>query len=231
MTVPVLISVVVLLFMPIPAQAKESLSKQIQDLVKRVDAQYARTKDLQADFVQETRIEGFDTALHSSGRVYIKKPGRLRWDFLKPSVEKIYVHGDQLEIYVPEHQQIIKGSLTRMVATKAPLLLLQGAGKLEEHFDVKPTGKGKTGAGGLPLLTLIPKQQGGQRSASPISRIVSEIQPKTYFIQTVQLHEVSGNVSIYQFKHFKANTGLDDKLFTLVPPEGVVVVDDVLPPQ
>ena len=226
-----LILVGFLLFVSSPAHAKDNISKQIKDLVKRVDAQYARTKDFQADFVQETRIEGFETPLRSSGRVYIKKPGRLRWDFLEPSLEKIYVHGDQLEMYVPEHQQIVKGSLTRMAATKAPLQLLQGAGRLEEHFKIEPTGKGETGAGGLPLLTLIPKQEGKQPSASPISRIVSEIQPKTYFIQTVRLHEVSGNVSIYRFEHFKANTGLDDDLFTLVPPEGVVVVDDVLPSQ
>lgn len=231
MSLHALIWVVVLLFIPSPACAKDNLSKQIQDLVKRVDAQYARIKDFQADFVQETRIEGFETPLRSSGRVYIKKPGLLRWDFLEPSLEQIYVHGDQLEMYVPEHQQIVKGSLTRMVATKAPLQLLQGAGKLEEHFDIEPTGKGETGAGGLPLLTLIPKQQGGEPSASPISRIVSEIQPKTYFIQTVRLHEVSGNVSIYRFEHFKANTGLNNELFTLVPPEGVIVVDDVLPSQ
>lgn len=226
-----LISLLVLLIMPIPVLAKESVSKQIQDLVKRVDEQYARTKDFQADFVQETHIEGFDTPLRASGRVYIKKPGRLRWDFLEPTVEKIYVHGDQLELYIPEHQQIVKGSLTRMVATKAPLQLLQGAGKLEEHFNVGPTGKGETGAGGLLLLTLIPKPQEAQLSASPITRIVSEIQPKTYFIQTVHLHEASGNVSIYRFEHFKSNTGLKEDLFTLVPPKGVVVVDDVLPSQ
>jgi len=224
-----LLGLVVCLVVPVPTQAKDLLSKQIQDLVKQVDAQYARTKDFQADFVQETRIEGFETPLRSSGRVYIKKPGMLRWDFLEPSLENIYVHGDRLEMYVPEHQQIVKGSLTRMVATKAPLQLLQGAGKLEEHFHIEPTGKGETGVGGLPLLTLIPKRQGNQTSASPISRIVSEIQPKTFFIQTVRLHEVSGNVSTYRFEHFKANTGLGDDLFTLVPPEGVVVVEDVLP--
>ena len=229
MTVYSLIWTVAFLVIAFPTHAKENISKQVQDLVKRVDARYAQTQDFQADFVQETIIEGFDTPLRSSGRVYIKKPGQLRWDFLEPSLEKIYVHGDQLEMYVPEHHQIVKGSLTRMVATKAPLRLLQGAGKLEEHFDVGPTGNGETGAGGLPLLTLIPKQQGGQPSASPISRIVSEIQPKTYFIQTVRLYEVSGNLSIYRFEHLKANTGLDDKIFTLVPPDGVVVVEDVLP--
>ena len=224
------IGMVLCLLMPIPAQAAENLSKQIRDLVQQVDAQYARTKDFQAEFVQETRIEGFDTPLRSSGRVYIKKPGKLRWDFLEPSVEEIYVQGDQLEMYVPEHQQVLKGSLTRMVATKAPLMLLQGAGKLEEHFDVEPTGDGERGTGGLPLLTLIPKR-GTQPTDSPISRIVSEIQPKTFFIQTVRLHETSGNVSTYRFTHFKANTGLEDKLFTLVPPKGVVVIDDVLPSQ
>ena len=218
-----------LVCLPIPAQAKDQIDKQVRDLVSRVDAQYARTKDFQADFVQETRIEGFETPLMSSGRVYIKKPGRLRWDFLEPSLEQIYVHGDQMEMYVPEHQQIVKGSLTRMVATKAPLQLLQGAGKLEEHFHIEKTGKGETGAGGLPLLTLIPKHRGGQSSESPISRIVSEIQPQTFFIQTVRLYEVSGNVSTYRFQHIKANTGLEDVLFTLVPPPGVVVLDDVFP--
>lgn len=230
MSIPLGICLAIGLLLPAPVQAKENVSKQIRDLVKQVDAQYARTKDIQADFVQETRIEGFDTPFRSSGRVYIKKPGRLRWDFLEPSVEKIYVQGDQIQMYVPEHQQILKGSLTRMVATKAPLMLLQGAGKLEEHFEIEPTGGGERGAGGLPLLTLIPKQ-GTQPSQSPISRIVSEIQPKTFFIQTVRLHEISGNVSTYRFTHFKANTGLDETLFTLVPPEGVVVVDDVLPSQ
>ena len=59
----------------------------IQELVNRVDARYAQLGDLQADFVQETRIEGFDKVLRSSGRVFLKKPGLLRWDFLEPSVD------------------------------------------------------------------------------------------------------------------------------------------------
>ena len=62
------------LSLPMVAWGKDSHS--IEALVKHVDAQYAQLKDFQADFVQETRIQGFDTPLRSSGRVYLKKPGR-----------------------------------------------------------------------------------------------------------------------------------------------------------
>ncbi len=212
----------------LPALGKESVEDQVLALVKRVDASYARTKDFQADFTQETRIEGFETPFQSSGKVFIKKPGYLRWDYTEPSVEHIYVHDDQLQMYTPKHNQILKGNLTMMVATKAPLKLLQGVGKLTEHFEVQPTDNGRTGAGGLPLLTLIPKNH-GQLGLSSVTRIISEIQPDTYFIRSLALHERSGNISTFRFSNVKANTGIDDTVFALDPPEGVVIVEDVLP--
>ena len=208
------------------AQARGS--DDVEALVKRVDARYAQIKDFQADFVQETRIQGFDTPLRSSGRVYLKKPGRLRWDYMEPSVEHIYVHQDQLSVYVPAHNQVLKGSLTMMVSTKAPLRLLQGVGKLAEHFSVEPTGDGETGEGGLPLLTLIPKPVPGSASSSLV-KVVSEIQPRTYLIQSLALHEKNGNVSTFRFSNFKVNKGLDDTVLILNPPEGVVIVEDFLP--
>ena len=208
------------------AQARGS--DDVEALVKRVDARYAQIKDFQADFVQETRIQGFDTPVRSSGRVYLKKPGRLRWDYLEPSVEHIYVHQDQLSMYVPAHNQVLKGSLTMMVSTKAPLRLLQGVGKLAEHFSVAPAGDGEKGESGLPLLTLIPKTLPGSPSSSLV-KVVSEIQPRTYLIQSLALHEKNGNVSTFRFSNFKVNKGLDDRVLILNPPEGVVIVEDFLP--
>ena len=61
----------------------------VEDLVGKVDARYAQTQDLQADFTQETILEGFSTGFTSSGRLYLKKPGLLRWDYLQPSEEQI----------------------------------------------------------------------------------------------------------------------------------------------
>jgi outer membrane lipoprotein carrier protein len=197
--------------------------KAVKEVIKKLQARYEQTKDLQADFKQVTRIEGFATPLTSSGRVSIKKPGLLRWDYLDPNVEEIYVNRDEVMMYVPEHKQVLVGKLTQMAASQAPLQLLQGVAKIEEEFDVEPTKEGERGEGGIPLMTLVPKASESESSRALV-RIVLEVQPKTYFIKTVSIHEISGNISTFQFSNLKANAGLKPDLFTFDVPPGVEVV-------
>ncbi len=201
----------------------ENALTEVREVVKQLQARYEKTKDLQADFTQKTMIEGFERPIVSSGKVYIKKPGRLRWNYLDPSVEDIYVNRDDVKVYVPEHKQVLVGKLTQMAASKAPLELLLGAAKLDESFDIEPTpGKGR-GVGGIRLLTLLPKSHEGEAGRS-LQRIVLEVFPKTYFIRTISLYEVSGNVASFEFSSLQPNTGLGDPLFNLKLPDGVEVV-------
>jgi outer membrane lipoprotein carrier protein len=212
-----------LLWFTSEALATSPLVKPVQDLIKKVDNRYSRIEDLQADFSQETKIEGFQTSLSSAGRLYLKKPGLLRWDYHHPSVEQIFVNGDQLEVYVPEHKQVVKGNLTHMAASKAPLALLQGVGKLADEFDVMPTGEGELGVGGLPLLTLIPRIT--EEGSSTMKQIVLEIEPTTYLIKTIILYEISGNISTLRFTNINVNQGITSTLLKLEVPDDVVVVD------
>ena len=201
----------------------EQARKEVLEVVKRLQSRYEKTKDLQANFTQKTSIEGFERPMTSSGKVYIKKPGRLRWNYLEPSTEDIYVNKDDVKVYVPEHNQVLVGKLTQMAASKAPLELLQGAAKLEASFDVEPTpGKGR-GIGGIRLLTLRPKAHEGDVRGS-VQRIVVEVFPKTYFIRTVSLYEISGNVSNFEFSSLESNVGLGDDLFDPKLPADVEIV-------
>jgi outer membrane lipoprotein carrier protein len=201
----------------------ENALTEVREVVKQLQARYEKTKDIQADFTQKTMIEGFERSIASSGKVYIKKPGRLRWNYLDPSVEDIYVNRDDVKVYVPEHKQVLVGKLTQMAASKAPLELLLGAAKLDESFDIEPTpGKGR-GVGGVRLLTLLPKSHEGEAGRS-LQRIVLEVFPKTYFIRTISLYEVSGNVASFEFSSLQSNIGLADSLFDLKLPAGVEVV-------
>ncbi len=196
---------------------------KIRKVVKTLQATYRNTNDLQADFTQQTRIEGFATPLGSHGRFYIKKPGRLRWDYREPTVEQIYVNKNRVQMYVPAHEQVLIGDLTRMTASRAPLRLLQGVAKLEEEFDLAPTSVLQTGAGGLPLVTLLPKTS-THEAVQNVAKIVLEVQPKTYYIKTLHIHEISGNISTFEFTNLQANTGLKDDLFEFTVPPGVEVV-------
>ncbi|MCE7979411.1 MAG: outer membrane lipoprotein carrier protein LolA [Nitrospira sp. NTP1] len=111
---------------------------EVQEVVKNIQLRYEKTKDLQASFTQKTRIEGFSTPVISTGHFYIKKPGKLRWDYIEPATEEIYVNKDDVKMYVPEHKQVLVGKLTYMAASQAPLQLLQGVAKLDEEFDIQP---------------------------------------------------------------------------------------------
>jgi len=206
----------------------EQARKEVREVMKRLQARYEKTKDLQADFTQKTTIEGFERPMTSSGKVYIKKPGRLRWNYLDPSAEDIYVQGDDVKVYVPEHKQVLVGKLTHMAASRAPLELLQGAANLDASFEAEPTPGKSRGVGGIRLVTLVPKSHDAEAHGT-VQRIVVEVFPKTYFIRSLSLHEVSGNVSNFEFSSLQSNIGLDDDLFVpKFPPDVEVVKAPVL---
>ena len=209
---------------PVPEVTSEGKDlAEVRELIKKLEARYEQTKDLQAEFTQKTVIEGFDTPLESHGSVYIKKPGYLRWDYAGPSKQEIYVIGNDVRIYVPEHKQVMVGKLTYMAASQAPLQLLQGVAKLEAQFDLAATSGGKRGEGGLPLVTLLPKA-GESDPTRTVAKIVLEVQPKSHYIRSLAIHEMSGNVSTFTFSNLKANTGLKTRTFDFEPPAGVEVV-------
>ena len=201
----------------------EKSLQEVREVVKQLQARYEKTKDMEADFSQKTKIEGFERPVTSAGKVYIKKPGRLRWDYLDPATEQIYVNQDDVKVYVPEHKQVLVGKLTQMAASKAPLELLQGAAKLDESFEIEPTTGNNRGVGGMPLITLIPKAK-EHESTQSLQKIVLEVFPKTYYIRTVSLHEVSGNVAIFEFSNLKPNLGLGNEVFDFKTPSDVEVV-------
>jgi outer membrane lipoprotein carrier protein len=197
--------------------------QEVREVVKQLQARYEKMNDMQADFSQKTKIEGFERPVTSSGKVYIKKPGRLRWDYLDPATEQIYVNQDDVKVYVPEHKQVLVGKLTQMAASKAPLELLQGAANLDESFEIEHTTGKDRGVGGMPLITLIPKSK-EQESTQNLQKIVVEVFPKTYFIRTVSLHEISGNVAVFEFSNLKPNLGLGNEVFDFKTPPDVEVV-------
>jgi len=203
-------------WLPAPAGAGDP----VKDLVRKVEARYQTTTDLTAEFSQSTDIKGFAKPLQSSGRVYIKRPGKLRWDYLAPTLEQIFVENDKIQFYIPEHKQVMVGQLSKMANSQAPFQLLQGIGRLDRHYLVTAAPDGAKGSGGLPLLSLTRPDDGPDQP-----RIVVEVDPGSHFLRRVELHDVNGNVSTFTFSAFLANTGLKDKLFEFTVPQDAEVIN------
>ena len=70
---------------------------------------------------------------------------------------------------------------------------------------------------------MFPKSREGEAQRT-LQKIVVEVFPKTYFIRTVWLYEMSGNVSNFEFSSVQSNVGLGNEIFNLKLPDDVEVV-------
>ncbi|HTN42587.1 MAG TPA: outer membrane lipoprotein carrier protein LolA [Nitrospiria bacterium] len=192
-------------------------------LIQNIQTAYEQTTDWRAEFQQVTQIEGFDSPINSRGTVYIKKPGKLRWDYLEPNRHQILVNEEKIWIYTPEQKQVIVSPFAEISDSQLPLHLLSGVGRLDRDFTVQWSDPTRPPPQGPPALTLIPKDPN-----TGLTKLLMNVDPVTYFITRLTLFEANGNQSRFQFTRIRNDTGLKDRFFVFTPPADVVVVESPL---
>jgi len=202
------------------AESAGPATDDLASVVSRIEAAYRNTKELQADFVQTTHYEGFSTPYISKGRLSIRRPALMRWSYSEPSHHQIFVNGDTVIYFVPEHQQAIRSTMDREVQSPVPLMLLADVAALSKQFSINWAAGTEGPAKGRYRLTLT-----GKEAAAALAPMTIAVDAGTHLIQTVTLHDPSGAETTYEFSHLTLNTKLDDALFVFTPPPGVDVVD------
>jgi outer membrane lipoprotein carrier protein len=204
----------------VPSTSRPQTAEGLEGVITKIQARYESLQDLESDFTQITQFKGFSTTLTSKGKFYLKK-GRVRWDYREPSKQQIFVDGDQVLFYVPEHQQVIKTRLSVELDSQVPVRLLAGSGNLAKEFNIRWKDETKQrGTDGAYLLILSPKTP-----AADFTEIHVEVDPDDFLIQKVILQEPKGNSSTFEFSGVKSNHGIKDRLFSFDIPKGVVIVE------
>ena len=93
------------------------------------------TRQLQCNFVQELLSGALGSGLKESGRLYIARPGRMRWDYLEPERKVALIDGQRTTLYVEEDRELVRGRLDG----EGELLpaLLVGEGRLAGLFSAE----------------------------------------------------------------------------------------------
>ncbi len=196
---------------------------ELAEVMAGLSRTYSSLADLSADFTQTVRFKDFDMPFTSKGKLYLKKSGKMRWDYREPSTQQIYVNENRVIYYVPEHRQAIRSLLSTEGDAHLPLHLLVGAAALEKEFEIRFETAPKEGA---PVrLHLVPHDPHFKDLG-----IVVTVQPSAYTIREVQISEPNGNVSTFRFDNLRLNAGLPDDLFSFSPPKGIDLLDAPLPP-
>ncbi len=207
--------VLLLVAVPLPATAAPTLEEAVQHL----ESAYKGIRDLRATFQQAAFNRTLNQTLEAKGTIYVKKPGRLRWEYTAPAPQEIVSDGKRLWVYTPELKQVNVSDVPSALAGPAGSFLT-GLGQVREHFHARFLNPAQpTDADGLVVLDLAPK-----KPEPLLARLVVSVDPQSWLVRKAVLYDELGNTVSVRFLEVSVNLGLADALFTFVPPPGVAVV-------
>jgi len=193
-------------------------SLDIHAIAQAVDNRYNRLQTLQAEFTETYRGAGIERT--ESGSLWLKKPGKMRWEYRSPKEKLFLSDGKDAWFYLPGDHQVRRSSAKRLDDLRSPLGFLLGKTRLEKELD------GLSAAPDLAPLTPgnivlrgVPKAM-----ANRVNEVVLEITPD-YHIARIQFEEADESVTEYRFSQQKENSPIADQRFKFSAPPGVEVID------
>jgi outer membrane lipoprotein carrier protein len=203
-----------LLAATVPASAET-----LDDVVRDVEAAYGRMTDLRAEFTQTAFNKSLNQTISAQGVVYLKKGGKLRWEYKEPTPQEIVSDGKKLWVYTPALGQVNVGEATEALAGPAGSFLA-GLGRLRAEFSVRFLNPAEPRDGdGNWVLDLTPK-----RPLPTLARLVLSLDAKTWELRRAVVYDQFENTVTMRFTKLAINSGLPDRLFTFEAPKGVATV-------
>lgn len=196
------------------------VSAQTPDLRKiadAVDRHYNKLNSLRTEFTEIYRGGGLTRT--ENGVMYLKKPGKMRWDYKTPQQKLFVTDGKTAWFYVPGERQARRTSVKNLDDFRSPLRYLLGKTKLEKEFNgLSIVTADQPSTPGDIILRGVPK---GMEDRVQESRL--EVTPDGEIVR-ISLEELDGTYTEFRFHNERENVQLADKMFRFVPPAGVEVM-------
>jgi outer membrane lipoprotein carrier protein len=211
------------LFVVLALLSNSGFAVDVKTLAAAVDAHYNHLRSLEADFTEVYRGSGMDRT--ESGTLWLKKPGKMRWEYRSPKDKLFVSDGRDAWFYVPDDRQARKTPAKKLEDIRSPLAFLLGKTKLERELqglslapDMAPWRPGNVVLRGVP-----------QALAERVSEILLEITPD-HQIARIIIQEVDGAATEYRFDGMKEDVKIADGRFEFKPPAGTETMDAELGP-
>lgn len=187
----------------------------VQTVVKKLQTRYDSTKGFRADFTQEVESATLGQKVEARGKVFFKKPGRMRWEFIDPE-QLLVSDGKFFWLYQPKENQVIKTPFAQAFRSSSPASFLLGVGRITKDFTPTLQAQNATNY----TLRLTPK-----KDPEAIGLLDLEIDAKTFDIVQATIIDPLGNTTRVRFLNIDRKSPLDESLFRFIIPAGVDIVD------
>ena len=194
----------------------------VSDIVARLQARYDDTLGFQADFTQEVVTATLGQTITSTGEVFFKKPGKMRWNFSQPA-QLLVSDGSSFWFYQPADKQVVKTPFHQAFRSNTPISFLTGVGRLEDDFQVALQNSNQNSSQDskdtyLLLLT-------SKHDAEAVGRLTLAVSRQTFDIVEATVTDPLGNTTRLRLSNINRNTSLEESLFQFDIPPGVDIIE------
>jgi outer membrane lipoprotein carrier protein len=187
-------------------------------LAEAVDKHYNSLNSLETQFSEQ--YQGGGMSRLESGTMWIKKPGKMLWQYATPRPKVFATDGKTAWFYVPGEKQARRASVKKLDDLRSPLRYLLGRSKLEKEFnalslapDQRPISDGGIVLRGIP-----------RGMEDRVSMVLLEVTPENR-LSRIYIEELDGSQTDFRFKEQKENVPVADSRFSFKPPAGVEVME------
>jgi outer membrane lipoprotein carrier protein len=182
-------------------------------ILKGIEDRYNGTQTLQLSFTESYRMQGRQRV--EKGELYLRKPGRMRWQYTSPAGKLFVSDGKFIYSYTPQDNRAEKMKLKEADDMRAPLAFLLG--KLHFADDFREF-RSRQEDGGV-YITAIPKSD-----KLPYTE-VSFLAAPDFSIRRLEVKGQDGSLLQFVFENEKRDPAIQDAMFRFSPPAGAEYID------
>jgi outer membrane lipoprotein carrier protein len=190
-------------------------SDTVDAIIDGVEARY-NVVGFTADFDQESILKAMAVTDTASGKMMVRQPGKMRWEYLVPDPQTIITDGNDLWIHRPQENQVLVG--------KAPALFGEGkgAGFLSNIKTVRQSFQITLETAEDPAqyrLKLVPN-----KSTADLMAVQLDIIRQTFDLVSITTVNVYGDETRIVLKNINFNNPPPEALFRFDVPQGADVL-------
>ncbi len=181
--------------------------------VDNIQKFYASINQVTALFRQSVTYDTFGSTKQSDGKLWIQKPGKMRWDYYdkkktKVEVKKSFIsNGSYLYMVEHDNKQVVKKNLQNDLMPVA-VSFLYGKGDLKAEFNAELDKSGKYGSKEEITLKLTPKKPSAQ-----YKNLYLVVSPADFHVTQSIIIDSSNNVNHFRFYAPDFKASVDAKSF------------------
>ena len=190
----------------------------VDQILDRIEKKYTNS-EFSADFVQRSYLKAMDIIDQASGKVYIKYPGKMRWEYEKPDRQIFITDGEKLWVYRPDDNQVQIGKAPTFFKGGKGASFLSDISLIRQEFDISLKKGEQDESDPFYYLKLIPREK-----TLDITDILLMVSKQTFNVVQIITIDLYGDENRIDLLDFRFGVHLDDSLFSFKIPAGADVI-------